>query len=57
MCNWCNKETIGRPMVSGDWIRFVCEHCGTGINPNEKRLDYTNFREWVKEYYERYIKE
>jgi hypothetical protein len=57
MCSWCKKKTVGKPMVSGDWLRLICEHCGTGIDVDEKRIDYTNFREWIKEYYETYIKE
>ncbi len=56
MCNWCAKKTVGKPMVSGDFLRLICEHCGTGISIDEKKIDYHNFREWIKDYYETYIK-
>lgn len=53
MCNWCKKETIGFPQVSGFDLPMICEHCGSKI---DKRLSYENIRKWAKEYYERYIK-
>lgn len=28
MCNWCEKETKGRPQESGVKVPMVCEHCG-----------------------------
>lgn len=31
MCNWCNKETKGRPQVSGVKVPMICEHCGTHV--------------------------
>ena len=54
MCDWCNKSAVGKPMESGYFLRLVCEHCGTTI---DKRIDHANFEAWIKEYYERYIKQ
>lgn len=54
MCNWCNKKTIGVPQVSGFALPMTCEHCGSKI---DKKLDHANCIKWVKEFYERYIKE
>jgi hypothetical protein len=45
MCNWCKKQTVGIPMVSGDSLPMICENCGTKI---DERLRYSNYKEWAK---------
>jgi len=52
MCNWCEKETIGKPIQSGYFLGLICEHCGGNI---DKKITYKNYRQWIKEYYEKYI--
>lgn len=42
MCNWCDKETKGRPQVSGAKVPMVCEHCGTHVG----HLDWKDLIKW-----------
>jgi len=50
MCNWCDKETVGQPIVSGEFLSLICEHCGTKI---EDILNWENIYDWVKRGIER----
>lgn len=52
MCSWCGKENIGEPMVSGDSVRTICEHCGTSISDQSKWLSYKNLKTWAIKYAE-----
>ena len=50
MCDWCEKETKGKPMVSGHFLPMICEHCGTKLY---EILDYRNIFKWLKKWNKR----
>lgn len=49
MCNWCEKETVGEPMICGSSLPMICEHCGGRL---PEGLSYKNLKEWAIHYVE-----